>query len=180
MKIPTFPICPRSWELSNGRRCGKLIIGRIWVEVMRLNWLQKCFIRKWGTLDTGECDRHTAANNYILLHFFCHFRFALSCYPQYQNEDGPLMSLDFKLKSLGKIKYHGPEELPDGHFHFYASGTPFVCYKNGKIIDCRNEDGSRKTFNLKNFGDVTFRLSGSLPKTLQVGFYITIVEAISE
>ena len=69
MKIPTSPIWLQFWELSNGQRCGKLIIGRIWVEVTRQNWLQKCFIRKWGTLDTGELDRHTAANIHILLQF---------------------------------------------------------------------------------------------------------------
>lgn len=92
-----------------------------------------------------------------------------------------MSSLDFKLKSLGKIKYHGQDEFPDGQFSFYASGTPFVCYKAGKIVEKnRNEDGNRKSFNLKNVDDVTFRLSGSLPKSLQVGFYITIVEAISD
>ena len=91
-----------------------------------------------------------------------------------------MISFDFKLKSLGKIKYHGFDEFPDGHFSFYASGTPFVCYKAGQIVENnRNEDGNRKSFNLKNIDEVTFRLSGSLPKSLQVGFYITIVEPIS-
>ena len=78
-----------------------------------------------------------------------------------------------------KYYLHGDEEYPNGQFSFAVSGVSWTCHKSGKEIEA-DQDGLNRKFSLKHTDDIIFRISGKLPKTLQVSFHIVIIESISD